>query len=241
MRASTVAVLFIVLLLAACGDGEPTPASPQRPTELPVSPTSADLGTLEIRVTDAPTAVETTPSPTSTPAPPTPLPSRAVESDTTPDAQDLESGGESAVTPESGLLTGYEEIDVWGEDPESGVSFVAPNAIAVDEDDNVYVTEFVGARVQKFTRNGELLMAWGGQGTEPGQLLRPTGIAIDRHGHLYVSESGNHRVQKFDRAGNLLNVWGEGGSGPGQFLSAMVVTVDAEDRVYVTDWSNMRV
>ena len=124
------------------------------------------------------------------------------------------------------------------------VQFQGPNGVAIDVDDNVYTTEFMGNRVQKFNQAGELLTTWGSEGSEDGQFRNPTGIAIDAEGNIYVSESGNHRVQKFTSDGEWLATWGGRGSGDGQFLSAMVITivnVDEEERVYVSDWGNNRI
>ena len=101
----------------------------------------------------------------------------------------------------------YESAATWGDDP-SGVSFSSPNGIAIDSSDNVYVTEFRGNRVQKFTADGVLVTQWGSEGSGEGQFQNPTGIAIDGDGNVYVSESGNHRVQKFTSDGRWLASWG---------------------------------
>jgi sugar lactone lactonase YvrE len=135
---------------------------------------------------------------------------------------------------------GFVEVAVWGE-AGGDVSFRNPNAIAIDSQDNVYITEFGGDRVQKFTPDGVLLLQWGGSGGDDGQLRRPTGIAIDRLDRVYVAESGNSRVQKFSSDGEWLATFGGNGRGLGEFLSAMVVIVDTQDRVYVSDWGNHRV
>ena len=134
----------------------------------------------------------------------------------------------------------FVEVAVWG-NPDGDIRFSGPNGIAVDASDNVYVTEFQGNRVQKFTADGTLLLQWGGEGDENGQLRNPTGIALDSEGNVYVSESGNHRVQKFAADGEWLATWGSHGSGPGEFFSAMVVAVDNNGRVYVSDWGNSRI
>ena len=57
MKSNAIFVLSIaaIFFLAACGGGEATPAPPEEPTKLPAPQTPADLGTLEIRVTDQPT------------------------------------------------------------------------------------------------------------------------------------------------------------------------------------------
>ena len=56
---------------------------------------------------------------------------------------------------------------------------------------------FVNGRVQQFTKSGQYLRGFGGQGTQPGQFYAPHGLAFDRRGHLYVVDAFNHRVQKF--------------------------------------------
>lgn len=53
------------------------------------------------------------------------------------------------------------------------VTFSGPNAIAINSQDNVYVTEFGGYRAQKFTPAGVLLTQWVGSGADPGAVQTP--------------------------------------------------------------------
>ena len=62
---------------------------------------------------------------------------------------------------QSAAVSKYMEVDVWGQDPGEPISFSAPNWIAVDADDNLYITEFLGNRVQKISAEGALLGQWG--------------------------------------------------------------------------------
>ena len=124
---------------------------------------------------------------------------------------------------------------IWGLDASDDTSFWFPNGVAIDSAGNVYVTEFSGNRVQKFSPEGLLLSQWGVDGvgfsnsqpsetgaTALGNFDNPTGIAIDDADNVYVSESGSSRVQKFSADGELLASWGSDGTGPSEFLSAMV-------------------
>ena len=133
----------------------------------------------------------------------------------------------------------FEQVAVWGED---GL-FDGPNQIDVGPDGNIYLTEFFGGRVFKFSREGEELARWGGVGAEPGQLQAPTAIAVDvdGDGDGFVAESGGHRVQKFTANCELVTAWGMRGSDPGQFVSAMGLDIGADGRVYVADFGNSRV
>ncbi len=156
--------------------------------------------------------------------------------------------GQSILAQDDGAETvqppSYTLIEDWQWGGDSDVQFMAPNAIVIDSEDNIYITEFMGNSVQKFAPNGELLTAWGSEGSDDGQFRNPTGITIDTEGNIYVSESGNHRVQKFTSDGEWLATWGGRGSGDGQFLSAMVITIitiDDEEYVYVSDWGNNRI
>ncbi len=51
--------------------------------------------------------------------------------------------------------------------------------------------------VQMFDRRGRLLMAFGEEGTGPGQFSLPVGVCADREGRIWVADSSNRRLQVF--------------------------------------------
>jgi hypothetical protein len=69
------------------------------------------------------------------------------------------------------------------------------SGVAVDSDRNVYVTDFLAARIWVFGHDGELLGALGRKGQGPGEFEAPTGPAIGPDGRLYVRDV--HRVSIF--------------------------------------------
>jgi DNA-binding beta-propeller fold protein YncE len=132
-----------------------------------------------------------------------------------------------------------------------------PRGIEVDRWGTIYVSDHDNHRVQKFTRDGELLAVWGrnggdgSSGSGPGEFWEPRGLAIDARGNVYVAEKLNHRVQKLAPDGRFLGSWGKDGgagggeraigSGDGEFNLPYDVAIDSRGRVYVTDTSNTRV
>ena len=138
------------------------------------------------------------------------------------------------------LSSGFEEVAVWGRDP-GGVRFEAPNGLTIDAAGNVYVTEFQGGHLRKFSPDGELLLEAAGSGAEPGMLANPIGVAVDADGTIYVSESGASRVSLFGPDGTFLAAFGSSGGGPGQFRSAMGIAVSDAFEVFVADFGNHRV
>jgi len=113
-----------------------------------------------------------------------------------------------------------------------GGQFNAPNGIAVDGS-FVYVADRVNNRIQKFTRFGTFLRAWGkdvvtggGTGFEicetaseckagaesvglGGELNTPVGVASDGSGNVYVTDTNGSQVQKFDSVGDWERTWGK--------------------------------
>ena len=159
------------------------------------------------------------------------------EADGAQAATDEEQAEQERRSPAPPVQLDVVQVAVWGE---SG-GFDRPNHIDVGPDGNVYLTEFTGSRVFKFSPEGEELARWGGPGTAPGLLQAPTGIAVDADGFVYVAESGGSRVQKFTADGELVLGWGSSGTEDGQFISAMGIDISADGRVYVADWGNARV
>jgi DNA-binding beta-propeller fold protein YncE len=67
-----------------------------------------------------------------------------------------------------------------------------PEAIAVDANGKVYVTDYSLGRMQVFDTDGNFLWALSGKSISSNPLSRPTGIAFDANGQiLIVNQSGN--------------------------------------------------
>ena len=118
---------------------------------------------------------------------------------------------------------------------------VWPTCIALDSNQNVYVTDDWLNRVSVFDKDGKFLDKWGAPGSGDGQINKPAGIGFDKEDNLYLVDSANNRVQKFTKDGKYLAKWGAAGSGEGQFQLPWGLTIDDRGDVYVADWRNDRI
>lgn len=107
--------------------------------------------------------------------------------------------------------------------------------LAIDRDGNVYATDTMTHRVQKFTAEGRFLLQWGSEGHGKGQFRLPRGIAVDAQGQVYVVDTFNYRVQKFTSSGACVSQWGTRGYGRGQFMGPWGLALDTTGNLYVTD------
>lgn len=119
--------------------------------------------------------------------------------------------------------------------------FLWPGGLAVDGDENLYVTDQAAHKIVIFDKEGAFLGKWGDAGSKAGQLNKPSGIEFDNEGNLYVVDTRNNRVQKFTQEGKFLAAFGQEGRSEGQFRMPWGVTVDKQGDVYVADWGNDRV
>ena len=119
--------------------------------------------------------------------------------------------------------------------------FIWPTCLALDQDENVYVSDDYLHRISIFDKEGTFQGHWGTQGDGDGQLNAPSGMKFDGNGALFVVDTKNNRVQKFDRDGKFLGKWGEGGSGPGELNMPWGLCFDGDGNVLVADWGNRRV
>jgi sugar lactone lactonase YvrE len=113
--------------------------------------------------------------------------------------------------------------------------FYGPRAIAIDKDDNLYVTDTGNKRIQKFDNTGKFLAQFGVVGTEPGQFNEPVGIALDKDGNIYVADTWNRRIQRFDSSFRFLNQWPVLGWESESIVNKPYLAVDNAGGVYVTD------
>lgn len=134
----------------------------------------------------------------------------------------------------------YSFVSKWGSEGVGFGKFAQPLDIAIDSNDNLYVTDTtsVSNQIQKFAPNGTFISSWGVLGSEDGQFARATGIATDSSDNIYVSDGGSAEtaVQKFTSDGTFITSWGSTGFGDGQFIAPGGVDVDSSDNVYVGDF-----
>jgi DNA-binding beta-propeller fold protein YncE len=148
----------------------------------------------------------------------------------------------------------------WGE----GL-FNRPHGSCLSSDNHIWVTDDNSHVVQKFSKDGNLLMTLGhkDQPSDTGYRVGrdrdiferiasitraappfnlPTGVAVSSNGNIFVSDGyGNARVHKFSPEGKLLLSWGEPGPKPGQFRLPHNIWIDREDRIWISDRENSRV
>ena len=115
-----------------------------------------------------------------------------------------------------------------------------PAGVALDADENLYVTDEWMNRISVFRPDGEFVKCWGTAGDGDGEFNRPSGIAMDPDGNLLVADSLNHRVQRLTVDGEFMSAFGAHGSGDGQLDSPWGITTDSEGFVYVADHKNNR-
>jgi len=116
-----------------------------------------------------------------------------------------------------------------------------PSNIALDKDENVYVTDSFGPNVVVYSKSGKRLRVIGQD------LVRPTGIALDKErGLVYVADTSQnveqgHKVQVYTLDGRLVREIGRRGDAEGEFNFPTYLALDKVGRLYVADSANARV
>jgi DNA-binding beta-propeller fold protein YncE len=143
----------------------------------------------------------------------------------------------------------------WGSNGTAEGQFKYPGAIALDASGNIYVSDNLNYRIQKFDRNGNFLRMWGwgvSTGVElfeictsnckpgkvgggNGQFTTVSGMAFDAAGNLHIVDLSQDQVQKFDSNGNFLARWGAFGSAEGFFDGASGAAIDSTGKLYIAD------
>jgi sugar lactone lactonase YvrE len=133
-----------------------------------------------------------------------------------------------------------------------------PHGIAVDKDDNVWITDGQardgkGFQVIKFSPDGKVLMTLGKAGggvadwtSDQAGFNQPNDVAIAPNGDIFVAEGhtagmGAARILKFSKDGTFLKQWGQHGSAPGDFEVPHALAFDSKGRLFVGDRANSRI
>ncbi|MBN2546137.1 MAG: hypothetical protein JXB50_10100 [Spirochaetes bacterium] len=85
-----------------------------------------------------------------------------------------------------------------------GYKLEKPFGVAVDSEENIYVSDFQNDVVIKFDKFGLIKSKIGYKGIGQGALLGPEFLLLDDDNNLYISDTGNSRINKYNNSGDFL-------------------------------------
>lgn len=119
-----------------------------------------------------------------------------------------------------------EEILRMGQAGDGLGQFVLIGDLALDEDENVYVTDKLLGRVMVFNRDGVFQRTFGRAGDSIHNFVRPKGIDVDREGRLWIVDAAPEVTKIYDPEGQLLMFFGFPGDKPGNMNLPASVALD---------------
>jgi sugar lactone lactonase YvrE len=167
--------------------------------------------------------------------------------------------------PATGLVTTIAGNGTAGFAGDGGVSTAAvlnnPINLAVDAQDNLYVSDWSNHRVRRIDRATGIITTVAGNGTKgytgdgmaatATGLDSPEGVAFDGAGNMFIADFGNNRVRRVAAGTGIISTVagrgiptsdGDGGPATAAGLHGSTsVAVDAAGHLYVTDYGAHRV
>ena len=132
----------------------------------------------------------------------------------------------------------YIPVLSFGREGKSAGMLKGPSGVAVNDRDEIAVTELWNNRVSVFSSDGTHLRSFGRKGENNSEFNAPSGIAFDSLGNIIVTDCKTHRVQVFDRNGKFLRKFGEYGSLHHQLTYPEGLSINGNGDIIVADRTN---
>ncbi len=133
----------------------------------------------------------------------------------------------------------FGQIGGYGREPGQ---MIGPTALALDDEDNLYLADDFLQRITVYDREGGLRTMWGTVGSGDGEFDGPSGMVFDATDNTMVLvDHKNHRIQRLTKEGEYISKWGSFGDGDGQLNLPWGIAQDSDRNLYVADWRNDRI
>ena len=128
----------------------------------------------------------------------------------------------------------FKPVLSFGQQGSSKGMFNGPCGVAVNERDEIAVSDSGNHRVQVFSSDGTYLRSFGEEGYRQGQFQTPSGIAFGTNDNIIVGESGNQFIQIFNGEGKYLSHFCSNSSS----TKSPGLSVDSDGNIIVPDCQN---
>lgn len=120
-------------------------------------------------------------------------------------------------------------------------AMLTPQCVAIDAEDNFYVTDSESGKIFVFDASGKFKHALGSLKGGEGYFKRPTGIAVDSAAQkIFVTDTLRDKIFVLDMEGQVMQTIGKPGTGNGEFHFPTELRLD-NSSLMVVDAMNFRV
>ena len=126
----------------------------------------------------------------------------------------------------------------FGECGESVGKLSDPCGVAVNNRNEIAVTELFNHRVSVFSSDGTHLRSFRRKGRNPGEFNFPIGIGFDNNGNIIVTDFDNNGVQVFSGNGEFLSKFGDKENLDHQLQNPAGLSVTSNGDIIVSDAGN---
>lgn len=126
---------------------------------------------------------------------------------------------------------------IWGTAGITDGKLQKPRAIAIDENDELYIVDMT-ARIQVFDTEGNYLRGWKTPLSKNG---RPSGLTIDRIGRLLVADTHYYQMLVYEADGTPVDsatIGGTLGQEPGQFGFVTDIVEDSQGNYFIGEYGD---
>ncbi len=119
------------------------------------------------------------------------------------------------------------KINSVGELPAGEFSLISD--LALDQQNNVYVTDKAAGRITLFDQSGKFIKTIGRMGDNIDEFVRPKGIAIDKENRIWIVDASTEVAKIYNQDAQLLLFFGLPGNEPGMMNLPAKIVLDYDN------------
>jgi len=119
------------------------------------------------------------------------------------------------------------KINSIGELPAGEFSLISD--LALDQQNNIYVTDKAAGRITLFDQSGKFIKTIGRMGDNIDEFVRPKGIAIDKENRIWIVDASTEVAKIYNQQAQLLLFFGLSGNEPGMMNLPAKIVLDYDN------------